>query len=375
MKVLINAVTSKMGGFKTLINSFIESIDENDKNEYYFFVYKGSINIENKKNNIRIIESVVGDMNYIKRIFWYNFKLPRIITKNNYDCMINLTNYGPIRPKCYEVLLLHNSKHVSKEMKMSLNLRNRFKLLLEDFILWTSLKGAKKLIVQTNYMKQGIINKFNYPKEKIVIIPNASVGQNKNSVDYELEKLIKEFTGLEKNILVNVTLYAKHKNLELMLKAVKYIKENNLAKIKLLMTIDKDEGEAATELLAKIQEYDISDYVLSVGNINHKNIHQLLDRAKIFIFPSYGESFGMPFVEAMRFGVPIIAADLGFAHDVCEDSAIYFKYNNELELANRIVELVNYDDKRIELSEYSKKRSYLYDGKDVVKKYLNLIKA
>ncbi|MDV5105568.1 hypothetical protein R2R32_02710 [Clostridium perfringens] len=51
MKILINAISTKMGGFKTLINSFIANIDENDDNEYFFMVYKGSINsnLYNKK--------------------------------------------------------------------------------------------------------------------------------------------------------------------------------------------------------------------------------------------------------------------------------------------------------------------------------------
>ncbi|MEG1312031.1 MAG: hypothetical protein RSD47_08505 [Romboutsia sp.] len=131
MKILVNAISAKMGGFKTLINSFISNIDEDDRNQYYFMVYEGTVDksLFNKKN-IYIIESKVGDMNHFKRFFWYQLELPKIVKKNQYDYMINMTNYGPTFPGCKQILLLHNPKHVSQEIIDSFNLTNKLKLFL-----------------------------------------------------------------------------------------------------------------------------------------------------------------------------------------------------------------------------------------------------
>ena len=104
MKVLVNAISAKMGGFKTLINSFIDNIDENDGNDYYFLVYKGAIdkNLFNKEN-IHILRRNIGDINHFIRFFWYQVKLPKIIKQEKYDYMINLTNLWLTFPRCKEI--------------------------------------------------------------------------------------------------------------------------------------------------------------------------------------------------------------------------------------------------------------------------------
>ena len=369
MKVLVNAITAKMGGFKTLINSFIDNIDENDGNDYHFLVYKGAINKELfNKSNTHIVETSIGDVNHFIRFFWYQIKLPKIIKQEKFNYMINLTNYGPTFPGCKEILLLHNPKHVSKEIYNTFNLKNKFKLVFQDFVLKLSLKGAHLLVVQTNYMKQGVAEKFKYPKDKIIIIPNAPTKLKKDKTDSELEDKLVSFIESESNVLSNITLYSKHKNLEQLLEAINYIKDNNLCKIKLILTVDKNENDDANNLINMIDKYNIHDYVMSVGNIKHEYIHQILNKSKTFVFPSYAETLGIPFIEAMRFNLPIICADLGFAHDVCGDSALYFKYNSKEDLAKNIVELLNDNNLQNKLSENSSVRSNLYKEDEIVRK-------
>lgn len=374
MKILVNAITAKMGGFKTLIISFIENISEHDGNEYYFLCPKGVIDksLLNKKN-INIIETDKGNLSHIKRFIWYQFSLPKYIKNNEFKYMINLTNYGPLNPKCNQILLLHNPKHVSKEVKESFSIKNRIKLFFQDIVFKVSLIGVDTLVVQTNYMKNGVVNKFKCPESKIKIIPSSPCEMIDENLDSEIENKLINFIGSEKNIICNITLYATHKNLELLLYAIKYIKDNNLCKLKLIITIDKNGGNDQYNLVNMIKKLDIQDYVLSIGNIKHSNIKKLLDLSKLFVFPSYAESFGIPFVEAMKCGKPIVAADLGFAHDVCGDAAMYFKYNDEKDLANKIVSLLN--DKKLleEKKENALKQSLRFDEKEIVSEYISLL--
>ncbi|MGG7058147.1 glycosyltransferase family 4 protein [Clostridium tertium] len=374
MRILINAISAKMGGFKTLINSFIENIDEDDEKEYHFLVYKDSINRDLiYKKNVKIIESNVGDMNHIRRVFWYQFELPKIIKNKKYDYMINFTNYGPVFPGCKQILLLHNSKHISNEIKETFNFNQKLKLKIQDFILWLSLIGSDKLVVQTNYMKKGVVEKFKYKSENIFIIPNAPVALDNKSIDKNLEYAIDEFIGNEKNVISDITLYAKHKNLELLLRAIKYIKEKKMGTLKLILTIDGSKGDDTKRLISMIDELEIQDYVFSVGSVKHENIHQILNKTKLFVFPSYAESFGIPFVEAMKFGLPIVAADLGFAHDVCGKAAIYFKYNDVEELAKCIIKVLEDDELRNQMKIYSLEQGSKYQEKDIVKEYIRLL--
>ncbi|MDV5105569.1 glycosyltransferase [Clostridium perfringens] len=309
----------------------------------------------------------------MSRFFWYQIVLPKFIKNNNYDYMINMTNYGPIFPGCKQILLLHNPKHVSQEIKNSFNKKNKIKLKFQDFILKLSLIGADNLVVQTNYMKEGVIKKFNFPKEKIYVIPNSPPTIKRDNIDKTLEKQILDFIGDEQNVLSNITLYSKHKNLETLFEAINYIKENRLCKLKLIITIDESENEDAKSLISLIDKYELQEYILSVGNIKHENIHQILSKSKVFVFPSYAETLGIPFIEAMKFNLPIIASDLGFAHDVCGDSAIYFEYNNVKDLAFKINNLLSDNNMIEKLKVKSKEREKLYSEDLTVKSYLNLL--
>lgn len=376
MKVLINAISCKMGGAKIILNSFLNNIDPQDKNEYYFMINKNSVNknlIKKHQSNIHFYETDYGEMKKIKRYFWYQYSLPKFIKKNNFNYMINLTNYGPTKPCCKEILLFHNSRHISKEIRDNINFLDRLKLILENLVLKISLKGADKIVVQTPYMKKGLIQKFKCDERKIYIIPIGTNTIDKRLFDENLERKLIGFIKNEQNVMANISLYTKHKNLERMLEAVKIIKQKYNYKIKLIITIDKKEGKATERLLKLIDEYDISDYVLSVGNIKHDYIYQILEKAKAFIFPSYGESFGIPFVEAMKFNLPIVASDLEFAHDVCGNAALYFDYRNSEALAKRIIEVLQVD-KHNDLKYNSRERSKLYDEKYSVAEYLKLLK-
>ncbi|GEM_PF-7126725 len=377
MKILINAIISKMGGIKVIVNSFIESIDECDGNEYHLLAYENSIDkdvIEKKPDNVFIHETKAGDLSDIKKFLWYQFELPKYIKKNRFDYMINLSNYGPIKPGCKQILLLNNSKHVSEEMKRSNKTKNKAVLILQDSIFRLSLIGVTKLVVQTQYMKNGVLKKFNLVDGQIAVIPNCPQRMDQSVIDIDLENRLTHFIETETNVFVNITLYCRHKNLERLIEAVRYIKETSKMQFKLVLTIDDKEGSEAAYLLSLIKTYSLEDYVMSAGNIKHEHIHQVLKRAKAFIFPSYAESFGIPYVEAMRFGLPIIAADLGFAHDVCGEAALYFRYDSVEDLAEKMITVMCNNEIHERLRQESKRRNSLFDGEEIVKAYLSQVK-
>lgn len=374
MKVLINAISAKMGGAKIVVISFIENIDENDGNEYYFLICKNAFNIEKyKKKNTHIIYTDAGYYGFAKRIWWYQVKLPLIIKKNRFDRMINLTNFGPLNSVCKEVSLIHNPRYISKEMWKTFDFKEKIKVFFEDILIRISLKGTDKLVVQTNYMKQGIINKFKYPATNIYIIPNVPAKINIDSIDYDLERKLNDFIGNEKNVVSNITLYVKHKNLERMLQAVKHIKDNNLCTLKLIITIEEHFNKDTENLIKMIKDLNIEDYVFTVGTVNHENIHQILNKSKAFIFPSYAESLGIPFIEAIRFNIPVVAADLEFAHNVCGDAAVYFKYDDIKDMAEKIVKVVTDDKLLKKLKKNCMLQSESYDDKKFLNEYMSLI--
>ena len=369
MKVLINAINSKCGGFKTITQHIYNNLPE-DNNEYYILVYKGSLNQE-YKSNVKVIETRIGDSNYILRFFWYQLIYPLYLLKSKYDISLNLSNYGPIIPVIPQILLLHNPKHVSQEIRKNYNWIKKLKAFIEDFVLRISLIGTSTLIVQTNFMKNGVVRKFNFNPNNIVVIPNIMPNIKENNLNKDLEIKIDEFIKNKKFLLGNITLYSEYKNLYLLVDAIEEISKYN-KNIGLIITISRTENEEAKRFIDYIENKNLTNHILSVGNIKNTEVHYILSKVHAFAFPTYMESFGVPFVEAMQYSLPIIAADLEFAHNVCEKAAIYFDETGKEQLSNCIEKLMNDNILCQQMSEYSFNRYKELSSIDFVKEYVDL---
>lgn len=85
----------------------------------------------------------------------------------------------------------------------------------------------------------------------------------------------------------------------------------------------------------------ISDQVLNVTGISRSDLRALYHQAAVFVLPSELETFGQPFVEALASGAPVIAADTGFARELCGDAAVFFPHGDANGLAAAMGEIVS----------------------------------
>ena len=88
-------------------------------------------------------------------------------------------------------------------------------------------------------------------------------------------------------------------------------------------TISAGDHPFAPRLLRDLQEYNLNDHVHNLGPLTHKQVQDLFFAADLMVFPTKLETFGIPFVEAMTSGVPIVTSDYDFTRCVCGDAAEY----------------------------------------------------
>lgn len=368
MKIFINAINAKMGGFKTLINSAIQDITD-DGNDYVLLIHPSGIDKQTSlPSNVKVIETRIGDSNYVLRFLWYQLYLPMYLLFGKYHRMINLTNYGPLYCPCKNLLLLHNSKHVSELMYKNANLKKRIQRIIDDFVFQVSIYGSTYVSVQTNYMKQGMLKRYKIKPEKIIVIPTPPKKPKIQSFSSSLDDQLKLITQGKKKIFSTITLFSNHKDLYTLVDAVNLLEKKDKEEILCILTIDEQEGEQAKEFLEYIQKLDLNDTIKSVGNVENTFIHQILGVSDGFIFPSLEESFGIPFVESLYNNVPIITSDLEFSHNVCGKAARYFIPGDAKSLAN---ELVNFDS--TELSEEVEVKKKYYAHYNFWEKYKGVI--
>jgi len=99
--------------------------------------------------------------------------------------------------------------------------------------------------------------------------------------------------------------------------------------------------------------------VVGLGYLQGAELRQAYELADALVMPSLVETVGLPMLEAMNVGIPVIAADRPYAHDVCEDAAVFFDPLDASALAHRITRVLCDEDLR---------RDLVCRGRDIIRK-------
>jgi glycosyltransferase involved in cell wall biosynthesis len=137
---------------------------------------------------------------------------------------------------------------------------------------------------------------------------------------------------------------------------MKKIKENNI-ELPNKLVISGIGGNSKDELLQLIRELDIEDNIIITGFVTNEERDCLYKNAGVFLFPSIFEGFGMPPIEAMMYGTPVVVSDIEVIREVTQNMAVYVdKYFDADEWIKKIKTI--YGSKRIEhkFNQYSLER-------------------
>ncbi|MCX8042461.1 MAG: glycosyltransferase family 4 protein, partial [Thermodesulfobacteriaceae bacterium] len=196
------------------------------------------------------------------------------------------------------------------------------------FIYRVVTKRANAVITVSEFSKAEILKYFPELENKIYVIYNG-VNHNKfRPLDLPRKKQIL-FIGA----------IAKHKNISVILEA--FLKVISKIPHKLVIVGSKDSGMPSDENITRILSMIPPNRIEFTGKVSDDDVVNLYNTSDLFIFPSIYEGFGLPLLEAMACGCPIIASKASSIPEVCGDSAIYFDPYSSEELATRILEMAN----------------------------------
>lgn len=148
-----------------------------------------------------------------------------------------------------------------------------------------------------------------------------------------------------------------HKNHLNLLKAFNLLKKVHP---KLSLVFTGAASKAHADIKSFIQKNDLEEKVYYLGHIPREEMPYIYANARMLVFPSFFEGFGIPLVEAMRSGCPIVASNVTSIPEVAGDAALYVDPKNPLDIASKISRVL--DDKTLV-------RELVANGKEVVKKF------
>ncbi len=239
----------------------------------------------------------------------------------------------------------------------------RFKNIAYKFIIRHALRKSRKIIAVSNFTKDDIVKEFKINPEKIIV---THEGVSFLNSDRDKDYLINESNDL-KDLPNNFILYVgsayPHKNLERLLDVFdKYDSELKDLKLLLVGRIDYFYKRLINKAISKglyIDNDNINSKVIFLGHVSDKNLKNLYQKAKAFIFPSLYEGFGLPPLEAISNNCLVLCSNKASLPEIVGNGAIYFNPESVIDIYDKILLI---DDINL-------KEKILSEGNEFVKKY------
>ena len=253
----------------------------------------------------------------------------------------------PIRAK-KRLVTIHDVFHLSFAHELKLHKRLYAKTVIEKAV-----KASAAVITDSQFSKGEIQRYTRIAEEKIAVILLAADSDLFSPQPVKKEKFIL-FVGSPK----------PHKNLKGLVAAFKMLKtEVNL------VIIGKKEGVKVLENLDQLQ----GERIQFLHDIPDHQLSHYYRTAELMVFPSFYEGFGLPPLEAMSCGCPVITSHAGALPEVCGDAVMYVDPHSPMQIAGAIEELMGNEEKKRELSLKGLEQSKRFSWKQAADSHLKLI--
>ncbi len=235
-----------------------------------------------------------------------------------------------------------------------------------------SINRSTKIVTISQFTKQELITLGLCGEEKIEVIPNGVDESFQPMNEKEFLRQTKRFQLPYKDYFLFVGTLEPRKNLQTLLQSylLYLLKTSNPTPLILAGGIGW-RSEHFDELLQKARA---TGYVQSIGYVSQPELIALYSGAKAFVFPSFYEGFGLPPLEAMACGAPVIASNSSSIPEVVEDAAILVDPHDPNSLAQTLQQIDNDASLRLILSKKGLKRAQKFSWRTSAQRLYRLIK-
>ncbi len=299
---------TKKHGMDMVALELIQNLQKIDtKNEYVVFVKPD----EDKEclqstSNFKIIELSGGPYPT-----WEQFALPKAAKAEECDILHCTSNTAPVNTKIPLIITLHDIIYLESIsiLKKGGTWYQKMGNMYRRYVVPKNVKKSKKIITVSNFERDRIKKFFKHPAEdeRLVAVYNG-VSEYFKPIDDQSElDRVKELYNLPDEFIFFLGNTDPKKNTPNVLKAYSdFIKQSN-KKIPLVML---DFGKTYLEkLLSDIGDTDLINHIQLTGYIKNTDLPAIYNLCQLFLYPSLRESFGIPILEAMRCGTPVITSN------------------------------------------------------------------
>lgn len=244
-----------------------------------------------------------------------------------------------------------------------------------NMVLRRSVQRASKIVAVSRNTKNDLVKILKTDPRKIKVVYNGVGDEFKPVVTTDLSrKRLEKKYQIEGGYLLYTGVWRDHKNILGLLKAIAELKKSKEWDHQLVIT-GKEDRIYAPEIRAAITKLNLEDNIVFPGLIPDAELLELYQGARVFVFPSFYEGFGLPPLEAMACGIPVAASNVSSIPEVCgEGNVLYFDPKNPSEMAEVIWKAWSNEQLRSELKTKGLVRAAEFSWSKMAKETLDIYK-
>ncbi len=357
----------KKHGMDFVAIAMIQCLQQIDKeNEYFIFINEQEDQgVIKETKNFKLVP-----LRQSSYPIWEQIHLPKAIKHYKCDLLHCTSNTAPVNISVPLFVTLHDIIYLEK---MDLTQGSWYQRLGNIYRKWNVpiiVNKAKKIFTVSKYEQQRIMNHFGLNEGNVVVTYNGVGNHFKPVSDEEANAITSKYELPDKYILFLGNTDPK-KNLINVIKAIWNLKQKGRLSAKLVMP---DFGiENLKRILSDIEAQDLLPEIHLTGYIPNIDLPAIYQKAEQFLYPSLRESFGIPILEAMSCGTPVITSKAASMPEVAGDAALLVDPKNYGEISDAIYTLSTDSDLVRQLKSKGFERapqfSYLQSAKDILQTY------
>lgn len=317
--------------------------------EYQISIYTPEKIKKDQYKNIRDYKILYSLKPY--NILWEQILLPFYMRKTN-EFLLNFGNVAPIFGVKNQAIMIHDTAFFTHPQWFSKSFALYYRFVIPKIV-----KHAKFIMTVSEFSKKEIIESFQIDPNKIIVLPLWLD-------DKFLNQAHQPNNDNRKNNILTVASIEPRKNYNSLINA---FLQSSLEDISLSIIGNTSHVFASTETIN-------SDHISFLGRCHDDDLISFYCNSLFFVSVSFYEGFGLPPLEAMSCGCPVLVSDIPAHREICGDAALYCDPYDINDIAKKIKLLSQDSNLRKELSEKGKQRVLQFNKENTMKKLLATLK-
>lgn len=348
MRVLVNGVGLAVGGGRTVGINFLRSAGVARPDVDLVALVPAGAGYEEvcREREIPFLAFARGRAYLAWRLWFDLVMVPRLAREHGVDAIFSMGNHGPVATPVPHVLLFHSPAYIYDEAEWGsrFTTRERLTIRAQSRLFTASARRAEAVIAQTRVAGDRLVRRFGLDADRIHVVPNAVTMEHAGaapSTSAQAARMREVARGRVK--VLTLARYYPHKNIEFVVEVAARLHDAGDDRLVFFITVEPGQDPRVPRLLDSIARLGLEDRVVNLGQVPLDALPSIYEEADGVFLPTLLESHSGSYLEALRYGVPIVTSDKDFAREACGGGATYVDPLDAAAAAGTLVRLATDD--------------------------------